>query len=559
MTFSYDDYTVAWICALPVEMWAAKIMLDEVHPSLRQPQSDHNVYTLGSISGHNMVVACLPTVVAHMVSTSSNTLFGLMVGIGGRVLSKHVDIRLGDVVVSKPTATLSGHNGTLNKPPPVLLKVISQVESDYMTAEDQFSNILADTPYNKEIEKFSRPKKPNCSKYLDVLYFEMEAAALIDKFPLFVIRGICNYSNAALVAAVYTKAFLRIVPVLDHIPFERNWKFIDCEKKISKVQELVKQEKGPSRIVIYGLGRIDKTDVTLELVYRTQEKDFSRSIFWIPCTSYEHMKPAETKEHGRSYFSQKSTGKWLLVFDYADNIDMWIKDSEITPLAAIILLKRLVFLPLAISQAAAFINKNKINISIYVTLLEKHESYIIELLSEDSEDKDRYKAIQNPVATTCPHKIPLLILPRPVSDVEIIKAIGVLNTYSFISRQKERNFLSKYQLFSLQVSKTAGHLNKIFPDDDHSNRKLWRLYLPHSPAVIGEANFQDVKEKYINLVWKVRMCLYGDGRYNEAELLYMEVLGTQKQVPGPEHPSTLTNMANLVLTYREQGRWKEAE
>ena len=28
---------------------------------------------------------------------------------------------------------------------------------------------------------------------------------------------------------------------------------------------------------------------------------------------------------------------------------------------------------------------------------------------------------------------------------------------------------------------------------------------------------------------------------------------------GPEHPSTLTSMANLVSTYWNQGRWEEAE
>ena len=28
---------------------------------------------------------------------------------------------------------------------------------------------------------------------------------------------------------------------------------------------------------------------------------------------------------------------------------------------------------------------------------------------------------------------------------------------------------------------------------------------------------------------------------------------------GAEHPDTLMNMANLASTYRDQGRWKEAE
>ena len=34
---------------------------------------------------------------------------------------------------------------------------------------------------------------------------------------------------------------------------------------------------------------------------------------------------------------------------------------------------------------------------------------------------------------------------------------------------------------------------------------------------------------------------------------------TRKRVLGEEHPDSLRNMANLALTYRSQGRWKEAE
>ena len=35
--------------------------------------------------------------------------------------------------------------------------------------------------------------------------------------------------------------------------------------------------------------------------------------------------------------------------------------------------------------------------------------------------------------------------------------------------------------------------------------------------------------------------------------------GWSKRVLGVEHPFTLSSMANLALTYRNQGRWKEAE
>lgn len=64
------------------------------------------------------------------------------------------------------------------------------------------------------------------------------------------------------------------------------------------------------------------------------------------------------------------------------------------------LLKQLAFLPLAIAQAAAYINENDIGLSEYTTLLQEQESDVIELLSEDFGDEWRYKYIRNPVATT---------------------------------------------------------------------------------------------------------------------------------------------------------------
>ena len=49
------------------------------------------------------------------------------------------------------------------------------------------------------------------------------------------------------------------------------------------------------------------------------------------------------------------------------------------------------------------------------------------------------------------------------------------------------------------------------------------------------------------------------GRWKEAEELEMQVTETFKRVLGEEHPDTLTSVANLASTYRDQGRWKEAE
>jgi hypothetical protein len=98
-----------------LEYAAALLMLDEQYG---QPISDHiasgddNVYELGRIGSHNIVLApphrgeygtmSTVTVVTNMRRSFPNIRLGLMVGIGGSAPTKHDDIRLGDVVVSSP-------------------------------------------------------------------------------------------------------------------------------------------------------------------------------------------------------------------------------------------------------------------------------------------------------------------------------------------------------------------------------------------------------------------------------------------------------------------------
>ena len=64
------------------------------------------------------------------------------------------------------------------------------------------------------------------------------------------------------------------------------------------------------------------------------------------------------------------------------------------------LLLKLTHLPLAIVQAAGYINENQISLSEYATLLDDTEQNIIDILSEEFEDEGRYEDIKNPIATT---------------------------------------------------------------------------------------------------------------------------------------------------------------
>jgi len=115
-----DDYAVGWVCALPIEAAAAKATLDRVHDNLPPDRNsdDNNSYILGSVQGHNVVVAypnsemcgktSMADVATQLHASYPSIRFNLLVGIAGGVPNTKDDIRLGDVVVSKSTAGWPG-------------------------------------------------------------------------------------------------------------------------------------------------------------------------------------------------------------------------------------------------------------------------------------------------------------------------------------------------------------------------------------------------------------------------------------------------------------------
>ena len=157
-------YTVGWICALPVELAAAQIMLDEEH--LPHNSVSSMQYTLGSIGSHNVVLACLPAgqmgigaaafSARQAMSNFASIRFGLLVGVGGGAPSSEADVRLGDVVLSQPVRQHGGvvqydfgktgqdgrmrRTGSLNAPPKVLLHAVTQLRAyRYKDGQDRGS------------------------------------------------------------------------------------------------------------------------------------------------------------------------------------------------------------------------------------------------------------------------------------------------------------------------------------------------------------------------------------------------------------------------------------
>jgi tetratricopeptide (TPR) repeat protein len=265
------------------------------------------------------------------------------------------------------------------------------------------------------------------------------------------------------------------------MPFERNPRFTGREYEISKLENLFFQADRTTKVAITGLGGVGKTQLAIELVHRVMEKRNNCSVFWIPVTDQESLYQAylamaqklsipgwdkdgaDLKHLVQQHLSKSSAGQWILVFDNADDINMWIQKptpeqsssrrlidylpqstqghiifttrdrkaavklasqnvievSEMNKESARELLKQclinpslansnctndlleqLTYLPLAVVQASAYINENGISITDYLSLLADKDESTIELLSEDFEDDGRYQNIKNPVATT---------------------------------------------------------------------------------------------------------------------------------------------------------------
>lgn len=317
------------------------------------------------------------------------------------------------------------------------------------------------------------------------------------------------------------------------VPFERNSSFTGRKSELERLYQALSKADQTAKVAITGLGGVGKTQLALELIYRWKAEHKTCSIIWIPVTSKESLEvaylnaarqlgipgcddKADVKRLVQEHLSRESAGQWLLVFDNADDMDMWIDKSapdsgrliDYLPKSAhgsilfttrdkkaavkfasrnIIelsemdksdgeqllrnylvdqdvlenqgdiraLLTQLTCLPLAIVQAAVYINENGISAREYLSLLEEKEEDVIDLLSEDFEDERRYYDIKNPVATTwlisfeqirqrdplaadylsfmaCvdAKDIPQSLLPSGTSRKKEIEALGTLQGYS---------------------------------------------------------------------------------------------------------------------------------
>ncbi|KAJ5140986.1 hypothetical protein N7448_004394 [Penicillium atrosanguineum] len=461
------------------------------------------------------------------------------------------------------------------------------------------------------------------------------------------------------------------------VPFERNHRFVDREL-LGKIKRKLFLGRQMQRISIVGLGGVGKTQIALELAFQVKEIYPDCSIFWIPVVDMESVQQAyqniasqlgieipdedekDVKKAVQRHLSRPQSGRWLLIYDNADDLSMWsevspglgseglreylpkasssqgailfttrshkvaqfLASTEIIEIAEMDehkatkvlknllvnkslvddhestkkLLDRLTFLPLAIVQAASFMNENLMDISSYVELLDGQAQDTIDLLSQEFEDEGRYKSIRNPVATTwltsfdqirrqntlafdymafmaCinPKDIPVSLLP-PASPVEREKALGLLCSYSFIHSHHSGSRLDMHRLVQLATANwlksidslhswhvySLGHISRNYPVYDSTRRSEWRAAMPHALQILHLTSKEPATPDRVDLLSTIGFCKNADGRFTEAIEILTSAVENSEAIFGYNHDRSLMTRGYLAYSYQNMGDLEKA-
>jgi tetratricopeptide (TPR) repeat protein len=458
------------------------------------------------------------------------------------------------------------------------------------------------------------------------------------------------------------------------VPYARNDNFTGYESELAELENMVLAGPQSTKIAITGPGGIGKSQLALELAYRTQQNYQNCSVFWISASDMDSFyqgcsyiaqkvnipgwneENEDTRKLLQLYLSGESAGRWLLIYDDADDASLgdsgqmssggttlldFIPQSDqgcivfttaisntaeiLTPGNTIrlqkmaektaeqilqnlltnsslanereevrLLLEELSYLPLAITQAAAYIKHNEMSISDYLELISEQKEKIMAPNDRKYGQQLQHYNADNPVAMTTlvalahvssrnPTAANCLFFMACVDRKDILQellpttsskaTVDLLSTYAVVIKRPASSALDLHRLVHLALrsylqeqvllrqcnQEAIEILLEKFPSDDHENRSKWRRLLPHAKFALADDLAEQKSDSTTNLAWKCALALYKDGRFDEAEKLGVRVVETRKTKPGINHPDTLKSMINLASIYRILGRLEEAE
>ncbi|KAJ6016490.1 hypothetical protein N7540_011081 [Penicillium herquei] len=268
------------------------------------------------------------------------------------------------------------------------------------------------------------------------------------------------------------------------------------------------------------------------------------------------------------------------------------------------LVKALDYIPLAITQAAAYIANRSplVTVSTYLQLFHESEWKRTRLLqNEDSADLRRDPSIRYAVITTWQLSFEQIRQERPAAtdllalmsmfdrqgipedlvrdnDQDILDfhdALAPLLRYSLIRVETNERLFDMHRLVQLSVrawlnmhqqlhgwqAKSRRIMARVFPNGEYENWTQCRSLLAHAKIVLRSIYDGDEEDR-LNAAKLLSNCgwfLAVQGAYEEAEAMHRRALAGYEKVLGHEHPSTLTSVSNLGSVFSRQGKYEEAE
>ncbi|EXA29684.1 hypothetical protein FOVG_18851 [Fusarium oxysporum f. sp. pisi HDV247] len=256
------------------------------------------------------------------------------------------------------------------------------------------------------------------------------------------------------------------------------------------------------------------------------------------------------------------------------------------------------YLPLAIAQAAAVIERKYQSLDQYLERYEETESAPINLLNKDFTDIGRDGQDKNAVFKTWSisfnqirqddmraaellslmsfydrQGIPELLLRQQLgTSSQLEDALSTLKGYSLIYPSHDGKAFDMHRLVQLCVKGwLQGHneystwadaaivtLCEAYPTAEHENWAQCALLLPHAQRIITA--FPSTKsDKQATLQFNVAWYLDTQGRYDSAESLHGRALEQRTLRLGQEHTDTLMSSNGLATVLLHQGKYAQAE
>lgn len=270
-------------------------------------------------------------------------------------------------------------------------------------------------------------------------------------------------------------------------------------------------------------------------------------------------------------------------------------DDDISTSDASEIVEALEYLPLAITQAAAYLDQTEMSVAEYLRLLKKGQADEFDLLQSSVHDPSRDYEIQNAVFQTWKisfdqiskqnprsadllslmvmldrQSIPAMLMQQSdESTLHFVNAIQKLKAFSFIAEEVKTSVFSMHRLVQLSVKKwleyrsTALKWRKAALDavcthlpesTSYQSVSRWESITPHIRAVLEHHVTDQVSLlQRATIMARLGLWEHEQRRFWLACELLKEAHYVRKKVLGPENPSVLTNAIDLAIVYSDMG------